>query len=147
MARTTTTRTRSDGDLGARIRRRRKALGLTAKALARAAEVSPSYISQLEHGKQDRPSLEVLNVLAMALGLSPADLLGVPVPVAVPPEIPSPLATLSEDMGLDVQTTTMLAGIHLDGLQPLTRDGWLLVLLAIRHACMAEAALPATASG
>jgi hypothetical protein len=29
----------------------------------------------------------------------------------------------------------MLAGINLDGRRPATRDGWLLILLAIRHAC------------
>ncbi len=36
----------------------------------------------------------------------------------------------------------MLAGINLDGYQPTTRDGWLLVLLAIRYACAGGTHLP-----
>src|SRR5215469_11350771 len=125
---------RGDGELGARLRRRRKALGLAAKDLARAAGVSPSYVSQLEHGKQDRPSLE---------------LLGEPLTVVVAATTPPTLAALAEEMHLDAATTAMLAGIHIDGRRPATRDGWLLVLLAIRHACglTLDMATPLSAHG
>jgi transcriptional regulator with XRE-family HTH domain len=148
MARTTNKRARGDGELGARIRRRRKALGLAAKDLARAAGVSPSYVSQLEHGTQERPSLDVVHALAVALGLSSAELFGEPVAVALPPTIPPVLAALAGDLGLDARTTEMLAGIHIDGRQPRTHDGWLLIILAIRHACVADTtASPVAASG
>ncbi len=135
MARNDDKRAHGDGELGARLRRRRKALGLTAKELARVANVSPSYVSQLEHGKQDQPSLEVLGALATALGMPTADLLGESVSVGLPPQVPQVLAALAEELELDATTTTMLAGINIDGYQPTTRDGWLLMLLAIRHAC------------
>lgn len=138
MARMNDKRARGDGALGERVRRRRKALGLTAKDLAHAAQVSPSYISQLEHGKQDRPSLDVLGALAGALGMPTSELLGEPLAVVSTPEIPPALAALAEELELDATTTEMLAGINLAGSRPATRDGWLLVLLAIRHACVGD---------
>lgn len=149
MARNGEKRVCGDGELGLRIRRRRKALGLAAKELARAAGVSPSYVSQLEHGKQDRPSLEVLNALAAALGLPTSELLGEPLAIAVALDTPPALASLAEELGLDAATITMLTGVNLDGRRPATREGWLLILLAIRHACAqaVDTALPVTAHG
>lgn len=141
MARNAHKQIRGDGELGARIRRRRKALGLTAKELARVADVSPSYVSQLEHGKQDQPSLEVLGALATALGMPTSDLLGESVAVAPLATAPPTLAALAEELDLDAATTAMLASIKIDGYQPTTREGWLLILLAIRHACMPSALL------
>jgi transcriptional regulator with XRE-family HTH domain len=149
MARTNDKRTRGDGELGARIRRRRKVLGLTAKELARLAGVSPSYVSQLEHGTQDRPSLDVLSTLASALGVPPAELLGELPPLVIAPETPPTLAALAAELDLDAATTAMLADINVEGRQPATREGWLLVLLAIRHSCagIVGASLPRAASG
>lgn len=135
MARVREARAHGDETLGQRIRRRRKALDMTAKDLARAATISASYVSQLEHGKQDRPSLEVLGSLATALGMPVAELLGEPVTLAVTAEIPPVLAELADELDLGAATTAMLAGINIDGYQPTTRDGWLLILLSIRHAC------------
>ena len=139
MARANEKRAHGDGELGARLRRHRKALGITAKELARVADVSASYVSQLEHGKQDRPSLEVLSGLASALGMPMADLLGEPVAIAAAAQTPPALAALAEELGLETQTTAMLASINVAGYQPATRDGWLLILLAIRHACAESA--------
>ena len=136
---------RGHGELGERLRRRRKALGLTAKDLARSAGVSPSYVSQLERGKQDRPSLDVLGALAGALGVSTSELIGEHLAVPVTPQVPPALSSLSEDLALDPATTAMLAAINVDGRQPATREGWLLVLLAIRHACVESASAEALA--
>lgn len=135
MARTSEKRSRGDGSLGERVRRRRKQLGLTAKELAQTSGVSPSYISQLERGRQDRPSLEVLGAIAVALGVSTSELLGEVLTVVPNVEAPPALAALAEELALDAATTAMLAGIHVDGHRPTTREGWLLILLAIRHAC------------
>lgn len=134
---------RGDGELGERIKRRRKAIGLTAKDLARVADVSPSYVSQLEHGKQDQPSLEVLGALAGALGMATSELLGEPVAAEATMVTPQALALLAAELGLDAATTVMLAEINIGGYQPTTRDGWLLVLLAIRYACAGGTHLPA----
>ncbi len=144
MARRRTVHPASEA-LGERLRRRRKEFGLTAKSVARAAGVSPSYLSQLERGKQDHPSLDVVGRLAGTLHLPLTDLVGVPqaaladvAPLATP-EIPHSLAALATELRLDAEVTAMLSAIQLGGRQPATRDGWLLVLLAIRAACNAGA--------
>lgn len=122
-------------DFGARLRQRRKAAGLAAKDLARLADVSPSYISQLEHGRQEHPSLEVLNALAVGLGLPLSELLGDAPSTEGVRYTPPALTALATEMKLDGEVVAMLSGINLAGLRPATREGWLLVLLAIQHAC------------
>jgi DNA-binding XRE family transcriptional regulator len=47
--------------------------GLSAVALAKAVEISPPYLSQIEHGRR-QPSLDVLRRLAQALGVDIDDL-------------------------------------------------------------------------
>jgi len=122
-------------DFGPRLRQRRKAGGMAAKDLARLAGVSPSYISQLEHGRQDHPSLEVLNALASGLGVTLSELLGDASPAEGVRYAPPALVALAAELKLDGEVVTMLSGINLDGRRPATREGWRLVLLAIQHAC------------
>lgn len=55
--------------LGASLRARREAAGLSARALAQAAGVSPSLISQIEREKAS-PSVASLYAIAQALGVS-----------------------------------------------------------------------------
>lgn len=123
-----------DGHLGERLRQRRKELGLTAKSVAHAAGVSPAYLSQLEHGKQDRPSLEVLGDLASALGL-PLMALRRPDDDDTSVVVPPALAAVSAELGLSAETTTMLSGLHIGPHRPTTREGWLLIWLALQAAC------------
>jgi transcriptional regulator with XRE-family HTH domain len=59
--------------LGARIRGLRKQAGLTVRALASRAYLSPSLISQIERGRAT-PSVATLFSIATSLGLSIADL-------------------------------------------------------------------------
>ena len=61
--------------LGARLRAQREALGWTQATLAEKAGVSPNYIGVLERGLK-LPTLDTLVLLAKALGMSPAELLG-----------------------------------------------------------------------
>jgi transcriptional regulator with XRE-family HTH domain len=56
--------------LGALVRTHREALGLTQLALARACELSPVYISQIEKGERI-PSVAACRALAQALGCAP----------------------------------------------------------------------------
>ena len=71
-------RSRSDPEFlaayGAVVRQRRAELGLARKELAERARISYSYLSSIESG-QKLPSESVLTMLAVALELSPADLL------------------------------------------------------------------------
>lgn len=54
----------------------RRDLDLTQTALAIQAQISPQYISDLERGKTDNPSVRDLERIAAALGVSPSYLLG-----------------------------------------------------------------------
>ena len=60
--------------LGARLRELRKEKGLKLVALANKSGVSLAYVSEVERGRK-LPSLEVLDRLAGALGLSVLDVL------------------------------------------------------------------------
>jgi transcriptional regulator with XRE-family HTH domain len=57
------------GPLGAELRRRREEAGVTLRALARELGVSPSLISQIEHGKAN-PSVGTLYAIVTALDIS-----------------------------------------------------------------------------
>lgn len=61
-------------NVGMRIRELRKRRGLTLKAVADHAHVTPSLMSQLERGKVN-PSLSLLNLVASRLQVSVASLL------------------------------------------------------------------------
>jgi transcriptional regulator with XRE-family HTH domain len=134
--------------LGDRVRKRRKALGLTAKALAKAAGVSTSYISQVERGHQQDPSLPALRRLADALSMDLHALLGAQATKGEPASIPGALRELAEEFRLGPETLEMLAAVQIDGRQPSSREDWLFLLLAIRRSCrILEPLAPHTAVG
>ena len=60
---------------GGVIRQAREVRGLTAIETARAAPISPAYLSKLERDAVKRPSPLVLHQLSEALGLAYADLM------------------------------------------------------------------------
>ena len=60
--------------LGAEVRRRRTALGLTLDELAERSGLSPHYLSTLENGKRD-PHLSTIVAVARGLRVAPAELL------------------------------------------------------------------------
>ena len=61
--------------VGAIIRRRRQALGLTLRAFARQCDISPAHLSKVERGLAS-PSLAMLTRLVQELDLHGADLFG-----------------------------------------------------------------------
>ena len=121
--------------LGERVRKRRKALGLTAKSLAKAAGVSTSYISQVERGHQEDPSLPALRRLAEALKMDLHALLGGLAPGADTSPIPPSLRELAVEYGLQEELVSMLSRVQADGMQPSSKEDWLFLLLAVRRAC------------
>ena len=58
-----------------RVRTLRRERRMTQEELAKKAKVTRDYISQLETGLRDNPSLPVLRRLAKALGVSAGELL------------------------------------------------------------------------
>ncbi|MGH2391412.1 MAG: helix-turn-helix domain-containing protein [Chloroflexota bacterium] len=123
------------GGLGERVRKRRKALGMTAKAVAKAAGVSTSYISQVERGHQEDPSLPTLRRLAEALSMDFHTLLGGHAFAVDETPVPTPLRELAIEFDLDDEVVRMLCSITIDGRQPWHREDWLFLLLAVRRAC------------
>ena len=121
--------------LGERVRRRRKALGLTAKSLAKAAGVSTSYISQVERGHQEDPSLPALRRLADALKMDLHALLGGAAPGADTSPVPASLREVAVEYALQEEVVGMLSQIQVDGMQPSSKEDWLFLLLAVRRAC------------
>jgi transcriptional regulator with XRE-family HTH domain len=95
--------------IGQRLRQLRESCGLTQEAAAWAADLSKGYLSRVEAG-QHLPSLDALDRLAAALGVTLADL------VNVQPDEPR-LALLEATRDLDDQTLlallaqTMVAGV------------------------------------
>ena len=123
------------GGLGERVRKRRKALGMTAKSVAKAAGVSTSYISQVERGHQEDPSLPTLRRLADALSMDLHTLLGGQTLQLDETPIPVSLQAVADEFGLSDDVVHMLSSIQIDGRQPWHREDWLFLLLAIRRAC------------
>ena len=60
--------------MGARIRRLRKARGMSQQDLADKARLTRVFITRVEAGRQD-PSLSTINAIARALDVSAADLM------------------------------------------------------------------------
>ena len=60
--------------LGEFIKSNRKRQGMTIRELSKRSEVSNSYISQLETGKNENPSINVLMKLVNPLGVTIEDL-------------------------------------------------------------------------
>ncbi|MGM0843540.1 MAG: helix-turn-helix domain-containing protein [Bacillota bacterium] len=56
--------------VGERIKSIRESKGITINELAHNAEISKSYISSIERGLQKNPSINVLDKIAAALGVS-----------------------------------------------------------------------------
>jgi len=71
------------GDVGLPSGSRRRTPGLRREEVAQLASISPTYYAFLEQGRELRPSREVLDALARALHMAPAerDYLHVLVPV------------------------------------------------------------------
>ncbi len=64
-------------DLGGRMRKRRKELGLTLEKLAEVTDMSPNYLGSVERGTVD-PSHSTIRAIARGLDLAPGALVSEP---------------------------------------------------------------------
>lgn len=88
-----------DTPLGRLMRRRREELGLSARDVGDVAGITHTYVLNLEAGKNDLPSREVMLGLARALGIDEADLAAAAYWVDSPPQdpvVPDDSASLEE---------------------------------------------------
>lgn len=139
-----------------RLKSARKAQGLTQVELAKLVPTSQSYIAQLE--SSDRlPSMDMLKTIADTLGVSPSYLIGgtlnndegkdetnprlARLAIIHDQQTPPGLRDLAADAALcsmlDVQPWELKALRSLDVPSAPSKDGYLMLLLALRTACPA----------
>ncbi len=118
--------------LGEQIRKRRKEKGIAAAELARRANISKGYLSEIESGRAPKPSGEILMRLADALGTTIADLLGKEVRL-VSRTITASLREFAEEVGLPEQDVKMLSQIRFRGAQPSSPEDWRFLYESIKH--------------
>jgi transcriptional regulator with XRE-family HTH domain len=108
-------------EIGERIRTEREKLSISGRELAKRAQISPSFLSDIEKGRT-KPSLDTLTALSKALGVSVPDLLeevgtpkqrAIPVPnqILVPILHPSFLACAGD--GHNLHGVTIEASEHI----------------------------------
>lgn len=118
--------------LSDRIKQRREEKGLTAAELARRAEISKAYLSELESGRAPHPSGAILFRIATQLGTTIADLLEKEVRPAAR-TIPATLQEFVELAKLPEEDVQMLAQIRFRGEQPRTAEDWRFLYESIRR--------------
>lgn len=112
--------------LAERLTRFRDQQGLSLSEVARRAQISKAYLSQLERGDSKQPSYEVLDRLATALATSVDDLTGRHGswdPSKHEP-VPASLRAFASQSGLPNVDVEMLAKIHYRGKRPRDPDDW-----------------------
>ena len=112
--------------LAQRLVRLRENQGLSLSEVARRAQISKAYLSQLEHGDSKQPSYEVLDRLATALAANVEDLTGrrgAWEPSEHEP-VPPSLRTFASESGLPDVDVEMLAKIHYRGKRPRDPADW-----------------------
>jgi transcriptional regulator with XRE-family HTH domain len=109
-------------ELGRQVLLKRKEKGWSQEELGQMAGISRNYVSQIERGEADSISIKVINKLAIALGVSPAELgeSSSPSPVMIPPS----LRELGLQYDLSYEVIDKLANIPRRGKEPRTVSDW-----------------------
>ncbi|MDP3951934.1 helix-turn-helix domain-containing protein [Microbacterium sp.] len=124
--------------IGRRIKELRTQQQLSLSELAERAGVSKSYLSTVESGTGRRPGVAVLHKVAVALGVTLADLLERTIKAAPTTDIPDSLRTFAEERDLPEADVQMLAGIKFRGEAPRTKDNWQFIYNAIVMSVVTE---------
>lgn len=109
-------------ELGNRVARSRKDLGLSQEELAQKAALSRAYISLIERGEASNISTKILNNLAVALGVPVTKLLGQPDQTDL--MISPSLREFALTEGLDWEVIEKLARIPRRGREPRNAKEW-----------------------
>jgi XRE family transcriptional regulator, regulator of sulfur utilization len=120
--------------LGQRVRQYRESQGYTLSQLAKLSGVSRSYLYQVESGESS-PTEEKLNAIAMALGVSIPDLLGINVE---PTQISQSLKEFAEQANLPPEDIRMLARVSYRGKQPNSKEAWRFLYSVIKTTTESE---------
>lgn len=118
--------------IGRRIRRFRNESGMSLSDLATNAGVSKSHLSVIENGSGSRPGATILHKIAVALGVTLADVLGREVHPQTPAGLPASLLEFANERSLPEADVNMLASIVFRGEQPRTAERWSYIYTAIK---------------
>lgn len=116
---------------GQRVRERRIEEDMSQEELARKAEISRNYLSQIERGVSVNLSRQVMTRLATVLGLGLHGILGEEPDLS---KLPPGLAEFARQAKLPAGDVGMLAQIRYRGKQPNTAQEWRLLYSAIKIA-------------
>jgi transcriptional regulator with XRE-family HTH domain len=124
--------------LAEKVKHLREAKRLTVAGLAEASEVSKPYIWQIESGRRDNPTGEILKRLAAALDTTVSDLAGAPLMSPAdsgkrPRSLQSLLSKRGKELGMTDEDADMLKHIHYRGRRPETSEDWTLLFLFIKR--------------
>ena len=127
---------------GKKIRKRRMEKEMSLGVLAERTGISKTYLSQIERGHIQNPSVVFMHKICTSLGITLADLFNRPVHLNVAyfdniyENLPESLRELIKERGVELdireEDIQMLQGIRYRGKRPATSDGWLHILWSIR---------------
>ena len=122
--------------LGEKIVRLRNEKGLSSVELAKATGLSRGYLWQLETGGKDNPSLDILQKLAGALGVTVAELSETASPACVEPGLPPSLAKFlkkrARELGVLKPDVEIMKRVSFRGKQPDNPEDWELLFLFLK---------------
>jgi len=107
-------------ELGRQVQAKRKERYMSQTELCKLAGVSRNYISLIERGEANNISMKVINLLAVALGATPAELTGEISLITIPPS----LRELGIQKNLTYEVVDKLARIPRRGKEPKTAKEW-----------------------
>lgn len=116
-------------ELGKQVLAQRKEKKLSQEELGKMAGISRNYVSMIERGEADSISKKVIDRLAVALGVSPAELTGEAVQSLV--MIPPALREFGIKNNLSYSMIDKLAHIPRRGKEPKTVHEWASLYQAI----------------
>lgn len=128
--------------LAKNIREARKRAGLTLEELSRAAEVSKTYLWELENDKEGakKPSADILLKIADALSVTLADLMELPSVRVDEANVILPNSLIEfRDMMADMKQEVTdeelrdLATMRFRGGQPRTKEGWYQLFVTLKN--------------
>jgi transcriptional regulator with XRE-family HTH domain len=116
-------------EFGNQVFAARRKLKISQAELAKRAEISRNYVSLIERGEAQNISVNIINQLATALGVSPSVLTG---EEQVSTMIAPSLRDFALMEGLSFEVVDRLARIPRRGQEPQTPDEWKKLYLAIK---------------
>ena len=117
-------------EFGLQVQRLRKDAGLSQMDLANKADLSRNYVSIIERGDAQNVSMRTISQIAVALGTTPATLIGES--AQAEQLIPPTLRQLALAEGLSYDAVDRLARLPRRGQEPKTVDEWRQLYHSIR---------------